>query len=142
MRCLITEVRKFRRWASWQLNKSWLGSADRQNNFRPDPSIPAGWFKATPTWYAGSGYDLGHVVPSADRTKTVEDNSSTFLMTNMMPQTPDNKRNTGELVSQGKELFIIAGPFGSQKQPLKGKVVIPASTPESYCCARPSWFWY
>ncbi|MHC5833623.1 MAG: DNA/RNA non-specific endonuclease, partial [Nostoc sp.] len=23
-------------WASWQLNKSWLGNTDRQNNFRPD----------------------------------------------------------------------------------------------------------
>jgi hypothetical protein len=57
-------------------------------------------------------------------------------MTNMMPQTPDNNRNTWgdleeysrELVRQGKELYIIAGPFGTQKQPLKGKVVIPSST--------------
>lgn len=57
-------------------------------------------------------------------------------MTNMMPQTPDNNRNTWEslesysreLVNQGKELYIIAGPLGSQGQPLKGKVTIPAST--------------
>ena len=33
-----------------------------------------------------------------------------------------------ELVRQGKELYIIAGPLGSQGQPLKGKVTIPAST--------------
>src|SRR6476469_3308890 len=92
-------------WVSWQLNKSWLGSADRQNNFRHDPLIPAGWFKATPTFYAGSGYDKGHIVPSADRTKTVDDNSSTFLMTNMMPQTPDNNRNTwGNLEDYSREM--------------------------------------
>ncbi|MBD1836631.1 DNA/RNA non-specific endonuclease [Coleofasciculus sp. FACHB-501] len=123
-------------WASWQLNKSWLGSADRQDNFRPDPSLPAGWERVTPTFYSGSGYDRGHIVPSADRTRTVADNAATFLMTNMMPQTPDNNRNTWgnledysrELVSEGKELYIIAGTAGSQKQPLKGKVTIPAST--------------
>lgn len=123
-------------WVSWQLNQSWIGTADRQNNFRPDTSLPTGFLRVTPTMYSGSGYDKGHVAPSADRTKTVEDNSSTFLMTNMMPQTPDNNRNTWEslesysreLVNQGKELYIIAGPLGSQGQPLKGKVTIPAST--------------
>lgn len=123
-------------WVSWQLNQSWLGSVDRQNNFRPDDTLPNGFARVTPTIYAGSGYDKGHVAPSADRTKSVEDNAATFLMTNMMPQTPDNNRNTWEglesysreLVRHGKELYIIAGPLGSQGQPLKGKVTIPAST--------------
>ncbi|MEH2207838.1 MAG: DNA/RNA non-specific endonuclease [Nostoc sp.] len=123
-------------WASWQLNKSWLGAADRQNNFRPDATLPTSFVRITPTIYAGSGYDKGHVVPSADRSLTVEDNAATFLMTNMMPQTPDNNRNTWGnledycrgLVSQGKELYIIAGPFGSQGQPLKSKVTVPKST--------------
>ncbi|MBC1218559.1 DNA/RNA non-specific endonuclease [Nostoc sp. UCD121] len=123
-------------WASWQLNKSWLGKAERQDNFRPDNTLPAGWVRITPSMYSGSGYDRGHIVPSADRSLTVEDNSSTFLMTNMMPQTPDNNRNTWgnledycrELVSQGKELYIVAGPFGSLGEPLKGKVTVPKST--------------
>lgn len=123
-------------WASWQLNKSWLGSTDRQNNFRPDDTLPNGWVRITPSMYSGSGYDKGHVVPSADRTKSIEDNASTFLMTNMVPQTPDNNRNTWgnledycrELVSLGKELYIVAGPFGSQGEPLKGKVTVPKST--------------
>lgn len=124
-------------WASWQLNKSWLGTTDRQNNFRPDDTLPNGWVRITPSAYTGSGYDKGHVVPSADRTKSIEDNSSTFLMTNMMPQTPDNNRRTWEgleqysrelVTKEGKELYIIAGPLGTQGQPLKGKVTIPAST--------------
>ncbi len=123
-------------WASWQLNKSWLGSVDRQNNFRPDSLLPPGWERVTPSAYSGSGYDKGHVVPSADRTRNVEDNSATFLMTNMIPQTPDNNRRTWEglesycreLVNQGKELYIIAGPLDSQGKPLKGKVTIPRTT--------------
>jgi endonuclease G len=28
-------------WVSWQLNKSWIGTADRQDNFRPDDALPA-----------------------------------------------------------------------------------------------------
>ncbi len=123
-------------WASWQLNKSWLGSVDRQNNFRPDSLLPLGWERVTPSAYSGSGYDKGHVVPSGDRTRNVEDNSATFLMTNMIPQTPDNNRHTWEglesycreLVNQGKELYIIAGPLDSQGKPLKGKVTIPRTT--------------
>ncbi|PAX59783.1 DNA/RNA non-specific endonuclease [Brunnivagina elsteri] len=124
-------------WVSWQLNQSWLGSVDRQNNFRPDATLPVGFIRITPTLYTGSGYDKGHVAPSADRTTSVEDNSSTFLMTNMMPQTPDNNRRTWEgleqysrelVTKEGKEIYIIAGGIGSQKQPLKGKVTIPVST--------------
>jgi DNA/RNA non-specific endonuclease len=65
----------------------------------------------------------------------VEDNAATFLMTNMMPQTPDNNRNTWEglesysreLVRQGRELYIIAGPTGDRGK-LKNKVTIPTST--------------
>ncbi len=123
-------------WVAWQLNKSWLGDAERQNNFRPDNTLPAGWVRITPSMYSGSGYDRGHIAPSGDRTLTQEDNAATFLMTNMMPQTPDNNRNTWgnledycrELVRQGKELYIVAGPSGSQGEPLKGKVTVPQTT--------------
>ena len=122
-------------WVSWQLNKSWFGDAPRQDNFRPDNTLPEGWERIKPTAYNASGYDRGHVAPSADRTRTIEDNTATFLMTNMMPQTPDNNRNTWgnledysrELVAQGKELYIIAGPYGS-KGKLKNLVTIPQST--------------
>lgn len=39
-------------WVSWQLNQSWLGSVDRQNNFRPDDTLPVGFVRVTPTIYA------------------------------------------------------------------------------------------
>lgn len=123
-------------WASWQLKQSWLGNADRQNNFRPDNTLPVGWERVTPAIYTASGYDRGHIVPSADRSRIPEDNAATFLMTNIVPQSPDNNRNTWgnledycrELIKQGKELYIIAGPLGNLGEPLKGKVTVPATT--------------
>jgi endonuclease G len=65
-------------WVSWQLNKSWFGDAPRQDNFRPDNTLPEGWERIKPTAYNASGYDRGHVAPSADRTRTIEDNTAIF----------------------------------------------------------------
>ncbi|MEG4025935.1 DNA/RNA non-specific endonuclease [Microcoleus sp. S13C4] len=36
-------------WVSWQLNRSWIGTAARQHNFRPDDSLPDAWYKVRPT---------------------------------------------------------------------------------------------
>lgn len=107
-------------WVSWQLNSSWLGSAPRQDDFRADTSLPTGWYRVTGSDYSGSGFDRGHMTPSADRTRTVTDNSATFLMTNMVPQSPDNNQGPWaslenylrSLVGQGKELYIISGTYG------------------------------
>ena len=124
-------------WVSWQLNKSWIGAADRQDNFRPDDSLPDAWYKVRPNDYTGSGYDRGHIAPSADRTRNEADNSSTFLMTNMMPQVPELNRGVWgdleeycrSLVQQGKELYIVAGPVGSQGAiGKKEKITVPAKT--------------
>jgi endonuclease G, mitochondrial len=124
-------------WVSWQLNRSWIGSADRKNDFRPDDALPATWYKARPNDYTGSGYDRGHIAPSADRTRNEADNSATFLMTNMMPQVPELNRGVWgdleeycrELVQQGKELYIIAGPVGNQGAiGKKEKISVPAKT--------------
>ena len=124
-------------WVSWQLNKSWIGAADRQDNFRPDDSLPDAWYKVRPNEYTGSGYDRGHIAPSADRTRNEADNSSTFLMTNMMPQVPELNRGVWgdleeycrSLVQQGKELYIVAGPVGSQGAiGKKEKITVPAKT--------------
>jgi endonuclease G len=108
-------------WVSWHLASSWLGSTPRQDDFRNDTSLPAGWYQVQGTDYSGSGFDRGHHCPSADRTLTVADNSSTFLMTNMLPQSPDNNQGPWAnmenylrtLVSSGNELYVIMGGSGS-----------------------------
>jgi endonuclease G len=122
-------------WASWQLNRSWLGSVDRSEDFRPDSDIPNGCYGVRPNDYRGSGYDRGHLASSGDRTKTQQDNSATFLMSNMIPQSPANNRQlwndleqySRELVREGKELYIVAGGAGN-KGNISGKVTIPKST--------------
>lgn len=121
-------------WVSWQLNQSWLGKVDRQNDFRPDMTLPKDWDKVVPTDYTNSGFDRGHIAPSGDRTRNIEDNSSTFLMVNMMPQEPDVNRGLWSdlesycrslVTREGKELYIIAGPEGSIKTIGKNRVVVP-----------------
>ena len=102
------------------MSPDWLGTADRQDDFRPDPALPESWYHVTASSYRGSGFDRGHNTPSADRTKTAEDNSATFLMTNMIPQAPENNQQTWanledytrELVADGMEVYVIMGNYG------------------------------
>lgn len=109
-------------WVAWHLCSNDLGDADRSDTFRPDPELPEGWYAVRKNDYKfpAFGFDRGHICPSADRTATKEDNSMTFLMTNMVPQSPDNNRIVWvalekferEVVLQGKEAYIFAGPCG------------------------------
>lgn len=123
-------------WVSWHLDTSWFGSTPRQDDFRADTTLPAGWYQVQATDYSGSGYDRGHMCPSADRTKTVADNSSTFLMTNMIPQAPTNNQQTWAnlesysrtLANSGNELYVISGGQGTSGFVANGKVAVPAYT--------------
>ena len=109
-------------WVAWHLAASDLGDADRADTFRPDPELPSEWYAVRKQDYKfpAYGFDRGHICPSADRTANTEDNSMTFLMTNMVPQAPDNNRIVWvalekyerEVVLQGKEAYIFAGPLG------------------------------
>ncbi len=109
-------------WVAWHLAASDLGEADRADTFRPDTELPAGWYAVRKNDYKFTyyGFDRGHICPSADRTANTEDNSMTFLMTNMVPQAPDNNRIVWvalekferEQVLAGKEAYIFAGPYG------------------------------
>ncbi|QIR41741.1 DNA/RNA non-specific endonuclease (plasmid) [Tolypothrix sp. PCC 7910] len=130
-------------WTAWQLNKNWLGSLPRPG-FTPDTSLPNGWYQVTPNDYNGSGFDRGHMVPAADRNKTQDNSKAVFLMSNIIPQAPDNNQGpweklesySRELAKQGKELYIYAGSSGSggtgkngaSTTIANGKVAVPART--------------
>jgi endonuclease G len=109
--------RKVPNWVSWELNTSYLGSTTRQDDFRTDDTFPPSEPQAQLTDYSGSGFDRGHMCPSADRTLTVPANSQTFYLTNMVPQAANNNRGPWEkleselrtIAQSGKELFIISG---------------------------------
>lgn len=122
-------------WVAWRITASNLGDAERQNDFRIDTRLPKDFNRIKPTDYTGSGFDRGHLCPSADRAGSAEANSETFLMTNMVPQTPDLNRNVWErlesysrdLVRRGKvDLYVIAGVYG-EKGRLKKKVAVPTN---------------
>ena len=122
-------------WVAWRIAESDFGEAERQNDFRPDPNLPKTFTRITPTDYTGSGFDRGHLCPSADRSSSPESNSQTFYMTNMIPQTPDLNRNvwndfetySRDLVKKGKvDLYVVAGCYG-EKGKLKKKVSVPTN---------------
>jgi endonuclease G, mitochondrial len=123
-------------WTAWRLDSSWIGSTNRQDDFRPDSSLPAGWYQVLDTDYSGSGYDRGHLCPSGDRTNSIPNNSATFLMTNMMPQLAANNQGPWEefesycrtLAGQGNEIYIMSGPSGNIGTIAQGRVVVPAVT--------------
>lgn len=108
-------------WVSWHIQSSDIGSTSRTNDFRADSALPSGWYQVQSSSYSGSGFDRGHNCPSGDRTSSTAANSSTFLMTNMIPQAPNNNQQTWEglesytrsLVSAGNEVYVIAGSYGT-----------------------------
>jgi endonuclease G, mitochondrial len=121
-------------WVSWRLVKDSFGDASRQNDFRPNQNLPRGWTQITPNDYTGSGFDRGHLCPSADRSSSIEGNSSTFLMTNISPQTHD--LNTGpwekletysrSLAKRNSTLYIITGQYGEDGK-VRNKITIPTN---------------
>ncbi|MGF1460957.1 MAG: DNA/RNA non-specific endonuclease [Leptolyngbyaceae cyanobacterium] len=122
-------------WVAWQLTADWLGNTERQNNFRQDGVLPSGSYQVTPSDYVNTGFDRGHIVPSADRTRSIQDNSATFLMTNVWPQAPENNRGVWrELEEYSRDwverfdytLFILAGGYGKQTQIAEGQVTVPS----------------
>lgn len=126
-------------WVGWHLSTDDFGDAERADNFRPDTDLPDGYYRVRKADYQFNayGFDRGHVCPSADRTKTVEDNEMTFLMTNMVPQAPDSNRIVWkdleayerDLALEGNELYIFAGPVGSGGSGDKGSFdYIPIKT--------------
>jgi len=123
-------------WVAWRLDSSWIGGTPRQDDFRPDPSLPAGWYQVTDQDHSGSNYNRGHMCPSGDRTNSIPNNSATFLMTNMVPQTSENNQGPWEefesycrtLAAQGNEIYIYSGPAGNVGTIAQGRIVVPAFT--------------
>lgn len=124
-------------WVSWNLDSSWYGNVPRYSgNFITDTSLPDSFYKVKHSDYTNSGYDRGHMVRSEERTKTVEDNKSTFLLTNILPQRPDlnrgvwlNLENYCEDLckKENKELFVIAGGIFHSENKIKDLVAVPDS---------------
>lgn len=108
-------------WVSWHLADEWIGDLTRNDTFRPDPAVPADWYRVLHTDYFASGFDRGHMTPNADRDNenSIPSNQATFLMSNMIPQAPDNNQGPWAAMESylrtllpANELYIVAGPAG------------------------------
>lgn len=125
-------------WVSWDLTADDMGLAKRSPAFKPDDELPANFHHIKSADYRQSGFDRGHMCPSADRTDSKEDNDMVFVMSNIIPQTPDNNEGVWEhleaycreLAKDGNELIIICGPTGFTGQHINenGPVMVPAHT--------------
>jgi endonuclease G len=136
-------------WVSWHLDSSWFGSLARVDTFRADPAVPPDWYRVQSTDYFSSGFDRGHMTPNADRDNEnrIPINQETYLMTNMVPQAPDNNQGPwaafeNELRTQlaangNQEMYVISGPQGvggsgsnggTTTTLADGKISVPAFT--------------
>ncbi|WP_299896896.1 DNA/RNA non-specific endonuclease [uncultured Aquimarina sp.] len=108
-------------WVSWHLSSAWTGDTPRCNCFKRDNDLPSSFFRATSSDYTNSGFDRGHLCPSADRNGSEDSNENTYYMSNIAPQAPDNNRKSWanfesylrSLTLDGNEVHIIAGVAGS-----------------------------
>lgn len=121
-------------WVSWRTVREDLGDPLMRPQFRPDLRLPKGFVRIDYYDYSGSGYDRGHTVPSADRFGNAPLNEETFMMTNIVPQTPALNQHPWQklesharsLVRRGNDVYQIAGVYGERER-LKGKVTVPTN---------------
>jgi endonuclease G len=123
-------------WVSWHLSAAWFGDVPRhRGRFLVDEALPAGWYRAQHDDYTGSGYDRGHMVRSEERTRSVEDNKATFLMTNILPQQHDlnagpwlrlEERCQHLAQKEGRDVHIVAGGlFGGRPDAIGKSIAVP-----------------
>ncbi|MFM7774438.1 MAG: DNA/RNA non-specific endonuclease [Candidatus Kapaibacterium sp.] len=120
-------------WVSYNLSAYWYGDVPRHKGmFQPDPLIPADSFRTVHRDYTNSGYDRGHLCRSEERTRTDDDNLTTFYMTNVIPQR--HGLNAGPWLKledhcmklckeRNKELFVVTGPVYDGESVMIGRGV-------------------
>lgn len=109
-------------------------AVSRKDDFREDQEIPA-QFRVTLKEYVGSGLDRGHMAPAANFIYDANVMSESFLLSNMMPQSPGNNRgiwkyleeNTRYWASKYGHLNIITGTiFDANSQTMGNGVKVPS----------------
>lgn len=127
-------VSKTSLWSAEHLTRNMLnGKAERSNEFHAEDRLSHD-DRAELNDYAHSGYDRGHMSPSADFLDP-QSNQECFTLANMIPQNHNN--NTGVwsriesatryITKKSGEAYIITGPIfqGSNLQKIGGRVLVP-----------------
>ena len=114
------------------------GNLARIDSFLPDPQVKTGTAVTVDYW--NSGFDRGHMVPSADMRWNQEALQGTYYYSNVCPQVPELNRGTwAELEDWGRRyvnfskrrVFVVTGPVlrsglpTMQKTDRQNEVAIP-----------------
>ena len=123
-------------WSAEHLSRESLGQArglKRVNDFHEEERLPV-QERAYLSDYAHSGFDRGHMSPSADQ-PSEQAHQESFSLANMVPQNPSNNRHLWEGIESATrtwakskgELYVITGPLfiGTSVQQLHGRVMVP-----------------
>lgn len=114
-------------WSAWELTAQETEGAERRfTEFLPDPALPAPQ-QVTTYDYKGSGYDRGHMCPSADMKWSAAAQRDCFYLSNICPQ--DHALNSGAWSklenacrrwarSEGK-VYIVCGPVFDRRRKAK-----------------------
>lgn len=122
-------------WSAEYLTREQLRSkSERTNDFHPEEQLSLN-DRAELDDYSRSGYDRGHMAPSADMPDEQSQHES-FSLANMIPQVPGNNRGiwssieatTRHLTNQKEQLYIITGPLfiGNDLKRIGGRVLVPS----------------
>ncbi len=122
-------------WVAWRLTDVNLKDAvSRSKDFYADPDVPAP-HRVTPEDYKGSGYDRGHMAPSADMKFSARAMKECFYMTNICPQ--DHALNAGgweklenacrRWAGRHKAVYIVCGPVfrGGKRRTIGEEHTVP-----------------
>lgn len=114
------------------------GTVTRTNDFRIDPSVSTGTADVSDYW--NSGYDRGHLAPSADFRWSKKALSESYYYSNMSPQKPELNRNSWnnleiqvrEWVVDHGDLLVITGPVLKENLPKIQQGSFRVSIPEAF----------
>jgi endonuclease G len=123
-------------WVAYHVTKESVNAQfKRSNNFKVDAELPE-YAQSTLSDYSKSGYDRGHLAPSAAMDFSQESMQESFLLSNMSPQLPGFNRvgwrlleeHVRDLANEYQELYVVTGPiYDGNETSIGDGVVIPSA---------------
>ncbi len=123
-------------WVAYHVTKESVNAQfKRSNNFKVDAELPD-YAQSTLSDYSKSGYDRGHLAPSAAMDFSQESMQESFLLSNMSPQLPGFNRvgwrlleeHVRDLANEYQELYVVTGPiYEGNEASIGDGVVIPSA---------------